>query len=69
MYAIYAYIDPQNHPNVGIYGIHGVSGIRKGFAQFGTINPILPKAVRPPVAPTSTEPASVGTAAPVDGQL
>ena len=27
MYAIYAYIDPQNHPNVGIYGIHGVSGI------------------------------------------
>ena len=20
MYAIYAYIDPQNHPNVGIYG-------------------------------------------------
>ena len=27
MYAIYAYIDPSNHPNVGIYGIHGVSGI------------------------------------------
>ena len=26
MYAIYAYIDPSNHPNVGIYGIHGVSG-------------------------------------------
>ena len=26
MYAIYAYIDPQNHPNVGIYAIHGVSG-------------------------------------------
>ena len=25
MYAIYAYIDPQKHPNVGIYGIHGVS--------------------------------------------
>ena len=24
--AIYAYIDPSNHPNVGIYGIHGVSG-------------------------------------------
>ena len=26
--AIYAYIDPQNHPNGGIYGIHGhgVSG-------------------------------------------
>ena len=22
-------IDPQNHPNVGIYGIHGVSGKRK----------------------------------------
>ena len=20
MYAIFAYIDPQNHPNVGIYG-------------------------------------------------
>ena len=27
MYAIYAYIDPPNHPNVGIYGIHGASGI------------------------------------------
>ena len=27
MYAIYAYIDPPNHPNVGIYDIHGVSGI------------------------------------------
>ena len=26
MYGIYAYIDPQNHPNVGIYGMHGVSG-------------------------------------------
>ena len=27
MYAIYAYIDPPNHPNVGKYGIHGASGI------------------------------------------
>ena len=27
MYAIYAYIDPSNHPNVGKYTIHGVSGI------------------------------------------
>ena len=27
MYAIYAYIDPPNHPNVGIYDIYGVSGI------------------------------------------
>ena len=26
MYAIYAYIDLPNHPNVGIYGIHGVYG-------------------------------------------
>ena len=26
MYAICAYIDPANHPDVGIYGIHGVSG-------------------------------------------
>ena len=26
MYAIYAYIDPPNHPNVGIHAIHGVSG-------------------------------------------
>ena len=26
MYAVYAYIDPSNHPNVGIYTIHGVSG-------------------------------------------
>ena len=25
MYEIYAYTDPPNHPNVGIYGIHGVS--------------------------------------------
>ena len=27
MYAIYAYIDPPNHANVGTYGIHGVPGI------------------------------------------
>ena len=27
MYAIYAYIDPPNHPNVGIYDIHGVFAI------------------------------------------
>ena len=27
MYAIYAYIDPPNHPNVGIYGIHGAFGV------------------------------------------
>ena len=27
MYAIYAYIDPPNHPNVGIYSIHGAPGI------------------------------------------
>ena len=27
MYGIYAYIDPPNHPNVGIYSIHGVYGI------------------------------------------
>ena len=26
MYGIYAYINPPNHPNVGIYGIHGASG-------------------------------------------
>ena len=26
MYAVYAYIDPPNHPNVGKYGIHGVPG-------------------------------------------
>ena len=26
MYAIYAYIDPSNHPNVGKCTIHGVSG-------------------------------------------
>ena len=25
-HSIYAYIDPQNHPNVGKYAIHGVSG-------------------------------------------
>ena len=27
MFVIYAYIDPSNHPNVGKYAIHGVSGI------------------------------------------
>ena len=26
MSVIYAYIDPSNHPNVGKYAIHGVSG-------------------------------------------
>ena len=26
MYGIYAYIDPSNHPNVDIYGIHGAFG-------------------------------------------
>ena len=26
MFVIYAYIDPSNHPSVGIHGIHGVSG-------------------------------------------
>ena len=31
MYAIYAHIDPQNHSNVGIYGIHGASGKVKIF--------------------------------------
>ena len=30
MYGIYAYIDPSNHPNVDIYGIHGASGIPLG---------------------------------------
>ena len=30
------YIDPSNHPNVGIYGIHGVSGIynRLGLSYY-----------------------------------
>ena len=27
MYAVYAYIDPSNHPSVGIYGIHGLHGV------------------------------------------
>ena len=40
MYAIYAYIDPQNHPNVSIYGIHGVFGY--GMGELNT-------AVRPPL--------------------
>ena len=35
MYAIYAYIDPPNHPNVGIYGIHGVSGFGMGLEDQG----------------------------------
>ena len=29
-----AYIDPQNHPNVGIFGIHGVSGIYQTTGLF-----------------------------------
>ena len=37
MYAIYAYIDSQNHPNVGIYGIHGVSKL----GHSGSIDVIL----------------------------
>ena len=32
MSVIYAYIDPSNHPNVGKYTIHGVSG--KCFLRF-----------------------------------
>ena len=46
MYAIYAaYIDPQNHPNVGKYDIHGVSGYLPyeapgGSTQFGTQGPL-----------------------------
>ena len=35
MYAIYTYIDPSNHPNVGIYGIHGVFGNESGNEQHG----------------------------------
>ena len=33
MYAIYAYIDPPNHPNVGKYAIHGVSGNGSGLGS------------------------------------
>ena len=33
MYAIYTYIDPQNHPNVGKYAKHGVSGIVKPLLE------------------------------------
>ena len=40
MYAIYAYIDPQNHPIVGIYGIHGVSGYRPIGIRFRTSGPV-----------------------------
>ena len=32
MYAIYAYIDPPNHPNVGIYGIY-MECLGLGFAS------------------------------------
>ena len=44
MYAIYAYIDPSNHPNVGIYGIHGVFGYTNwdplgAFVQQNSIAP------------------------------
>ena len=39
MYAIYAYIDPQNHPNVGVYGIHGVSGICQCHQVFSLEHP------------------------------
>ena len=37
MYGIYAYIDPPNHPNVGIYDIHGAFGhcqTSKSHAQY-----------------------------------
>ena len=32
--AICTYIDPSNHPNVGIYGIHGVSGKQTHLLPF-----------------------------------
>ena len=49
--AIYAYIDPQNHLNVGIYGIHGVSGIdwTWGLVESRHVDePISPMESRPP---------------------
>ena len=36
MYAIYAYIDPPNHPNVGKYTIHGVFGTCGMMQVLGT---------------------------------
>ena len=42
MYAIYAYIDPSNHPNVGIYTIHGAFGYYRPIVRhdlFGTASP------------------------------
>ena len=52
MYAIYAYIDPSNHPNVGIYGIHGVYGKEHLLGSA----PHLPPA--PGLAPFSLSPTS-----------
>ena len=44
MYGLYAYIDPPNHHNVGIYGIHGAFGLclgsrmlRKAAMTFSTV--------------------------------
>ena len=41
MYGIYAYIDPPNHPNVGIYDIHGVSGKGGVLSQAVTAQQML----------------------------
>ena len=56
MYAIYAYIDPPNHPNLGIYAIHGVSGIGLG----------LPTCQRHPLSELSVRAASAAEPAPGD---
>ena len=48
MYAICAYIDPPNHPNVGKYTIHGVSG-------YHILSPLNPGTNSVTLASTLTE--------------
>ena len=45
MYGIYAYIDPLNRPNVGIYGIHGASGIY--LYMFTSMLPLRKRSIAP----------------------
>ena len=56
--AIYAYIDPPNHPNVGIYGLHGVFGYgiveRSGLSAFSWFHRIHHLTVLLVVRPGST---------------
>ena len=66
MYATYADIDPQNHPNVGMYGIHGVSGawkcssdlfgLRISWPFWAGAMLHVPGSARTPLPPASADP-------------